>query len=94
MLVLSRRAGESIQIGDNITITVVKTGPNVRIGIDAPKDIVVLRKELADAHSHLVDRSGVQCHLLSVLSGSHSRVDLDGHQDDVRGLIAGENSPL
>lgn len=94
MLVLSRRAGESIQIGDDITITVVKAGPNVRIVIDAPKDVVVLRKELVDAHSVLVDRSGVQCHLLSVLDGGHSRMDLDCNQNDVRGLIAGENSPL
>lgn len=90
MLVLSRKPGESIQIGDNITITVVKTGPNVRIGIDAPKDVIVLRKELADAHSDWADRSGVQCHSLGVLSRGHSRMDLDCNQDDVRGLIAGK----
>ena len=94
MLVLSRRAGESIQIGDDITITVVKSGHNVRIGIDAPKGVVVLRKEIADANSCLADRSGDQCHMLAVFSGHHSRVDLDGNPHDVRGLIAGENSPL
>lgn len=83
MLVLSRRAGDSIQIGDDITITVVKSGHNVRIGIDAPKGVVVLRKEIADANSCLADRSDDQCHMLAVLSGHHSRMDLDGNPHDV-----------
>lgn len=47
MLVLSRKVSESIQIGDNIAITVVKIGPNtVRIGIEAPRDVVIVRSEL------------------------------------------------
>jgi carbon storage regulator len=49
MLILTRKIGESILIGDNITIKVVETGKNsVRIGIDAPKDITVLRQEVFD----------------------------------------------
>ena len=40
MLVLSRKPGERILIGDNVAITVVRIGPNsVRLGIDAPRDI-------------------------------------------------------
>jgi carbon storage regulator len=47
MLVLSRREGEKIIIGDSITITIVRTsGDKVRVGIDAPDDILVLRGEL------------------------------------------------
>lgn len=47
MLVLSRKAGERILIGDDIVITVVRTGRDVvRIGIDAPTDIKIIRKEL------------------------------------------------
>ncbi len=47
MLVLSRKSMERIQIGDNVMITVLKIrGNSVRIGIDAPKEIRVLRKEL------------------------------------------------
>lgn len=47
MLVLSRREGEKIRIGDSIVITVVRTiGDKVRIGIDAPSDVLVLRDEL------------------------------------------------
>ncbi|MDX1965273.1 MAG: carbon storage regulator [Pirellulales bacterium] len=47
MLVLSRKESEQIKLGDQITITVVKVaGDKVRIGIEAPSDIVVLREEL------------------------------------------------
>jgi len=47
MLILSRRAGESFLIGDNIRITVLSSrGNQVRIGIDAPKDTVVHREEV------------------------------------------------
>ncbi len=47
MLVLSRNVRETINIGNDITITVVRiTGDNVRIGIEAPKDLPILREEL------------------------------------------------
>ena len=47
MLVLSRKKGEQIQIGDGIVITVIHlTGKNVKIGIDAPRDTRVTRSEL------------------------------------------------
>jgi carbon storage regulator len=47
MLVLSRREREQIKLGDSIVVTVVRvTGDRVRLGIDAPPDVVVLRGEL------------------------------------------------
>ena len=47
MLVLSRREGERIRIGDSITVTVVRcAGDKVRIGIEAPPDMLILRGEL------------------------------------------------
>lgn len=50
MLVLSRKAGERIVIGDNVVITVVQIrGDKVRLGIDAPTDVPVHRQEVADA---------------------------------------------
>ena len=48
VLVLSRKVGERILIGDKITVTVVKIGHGgVRIGIDAPTELAVVREELA-----------------------------------------------
>ncbi len=50
MLVLSRKLGEKIVIGDNIVVTVVKIDRNqIRIGIEAPGDIPVYREEIAPA---------------------------------------------
>lgn len=47
MLVLSRRESERIKLGDSIVVTVVKvTGDRVRLGIEAPSDVLVLRGEL------------------------------------------------
>ena len=47
MLVLSRREGERIRIGDSITVTLVRcAGDKVRIGIEAPPDMLILRGEL------------------------------------------------
>lgn len=47
MLVLSRKTGERIMIGDKITLTVVRIGPNnVRLGIEAPRDLNIVREEL------------------------------------------------
>ena len=49
MLVLTRRDGEEIQIGNNVTVLVVKIGSGkVRIGIAAPAEIPVHRAEIAD----------------------------------------------
>lgn len=52
MLVLTRKLGESINIGSNITIRVIKTAQgSVKIGIDAPSSVRVLRGELATFES-------------------------------------------
>lgn len=49
MLVLSRKQGERLIIGDDISITVTKCGQNrVVIGIDAPKEVPVRRAELTE----------------------------------------------
>lgn len=47
MLVLSRKVGERIWIGEDIAVTVVRiTGGGVRIGIEAPEELAVVREEL------------------------------------------------
>lgn len=75
MLVLSRRPGESITIGDDIVVTVVSiAGGQVRLGISAPRNVQILREEVyttmqaenqaaADGLSHVQQLDEVQTHL-------------------------------
>lgn len=52
MLVLSRKEAEEILIGDDIRIVVVRiSGDKVRIGIEAPPEVTVVRRELKDRDS-------------------------------------------
>ncbi len=47
MLILTRRVGESLMIGDNVNVTVLGIrGNQVRIGVNAPKDVAVHREEI------------------------------------------------
>ncbi len=47
MLILTRRVGESLKVGDDITITVLGVkGNQVRIGVSAPRDVAVHREEI------------------------------------------------
>ncbi|MDR0569694.1 MAG: carbon storage regulator [Clostridiales Family XIII bacterium] len=49
MLVISRKPGEELKIGDSVRVSVISVnGDKVTIGIDAPRDIPVLRGELVD----------------------------------------------
>lgn len=68
MLVLTRKPGERIWIGEDISVTVVRvTGGGVRLGIEAPQELPVIREELkqrleqekeADADAQVTDSSG------------------------------------
>lgn len=50
MLILTRKQGEAFVIGDNIEISIAEiNGDKVRIAIDAPREVKILRKELKDA---------------------------------------------
>lgn len=47
MLILSRKEGERIKLGESIVLTIVRvSGEKVRVGIEAPPDVIVLRDEL------------------------------------------------
>ena len=47
MLILTRRVGETLMIGDNISVTVLGVkGNQVRIGVNAPKDVSIHREEI------------------------------------------------
>ncbi|MEL0088705.1 MAG: carbon storage regulator CsrA [Halieaceae bacterium] len=65
MLILTRRVGESLIIGDDVTITVLGVkGNQVRIGVNAPRDVAVHREEIlnriqADAASDREEDEGL-----------------------------------
>ncbi|MDP1539030.1 MAG: carbon storage regulator CsrA [Moraxellaceae bacterium] len=47
MLILTRRVGETLMVGDEVTVTVLGVkGNQVRIGVNAPKDVAVHREEI------------------------------------------------
>jgi carbon storage regulator len=50
MLVISRKVDEKITIGDNIVVTILGIeGDRIKIGIDAPRDLIILRQEIFQA---------------------------------------------
>ena len=58
MLVLSRKEAERIRLGDSIVITVIRIGGDkVRLGIEAPSDILVLRDELEPHELEILQKS-------------------------------------
>ena len=70
MLVLSRKPGEKILIGDNISITVVRIAPGiVRIGIDAPNGLPILREELTASGKSPVDPHQIEAGLVALPDG-------------------------
>lgn len=73
MLILQRRAGESLVIGENITVSVVSVdGMRVRLAISAPEDIPILRSELitaATANRDSAQEEAAPAELLDLLGG-------------------------
>lgn len=57
MLVLTRKLGEQVQIGDDIVVTVTQVGPNsIKLGVEAPPGMTIARQELVDALRAREDR--------------------------------------
>ncbi|HEY1726447.1 MAG TPA: carbon storage regulator CsrA [Steroidobacteraceae bacterium] len=57
MLILTRRIGETVMIGDDVSVTVLRVkGNQVRLGVNAPKSVSVQREEIF----HRIKREGVE----------------------------------
>jgi carbon storage regulator len=58
MLILTRRVGETLMVGDEVTVTVLGVkGNQVRIGVNAPKDVAVHREEIYQRIQNEKDQS-------------------------------------
>ena len=58
MLILTRRVGETLMVGDEVTVTVLGVkGNQVRIGVNAPRDVAVHREEIYERIKHEKDAS-------------------------------------
>ena len=75
MLLLTRKAAETIRIGDDIVIKVIKTGSGtVKIGIEAPADVRVMRGELIEEKHPVPSISSVFGPSIRVLSDQYPHV--------------------
>jgi carbon storage regulator len=83
MLVLSRKIGERIHIGDNITIEIRRVAGNrVTLALDAPRDVRILRGELNQAAREFRDAAEFQCTLgEETNNGCATTEAANGHQE-------------
>jgi carbon storage regulator CsrA len=85
MLVLTRKLQEKIYIGDNVTITIVRIqGSTVRVGIEAPDDVRVMRGEIANASPAAID-GGAAARTVN----SEFRIADSADSEDVDRVLAG-----
>lgn len=68
MLVLSRKESQRVRLGDEIVLTIVRvSGDRVRLGIEAPSDIVILREELDhDVAQHNDSQNEIQSDIIEI----------------------------
>ena len=84
MLILTRKIGESLLIGDNIRVAVLEIrGKQVRLGIDAPPDIAVMREELFQQVNRENRQAAlVKSHDLLKVVGLWKKQEEDEEKDD------------
>jgi carbon storage regulator CsrA len=83
MLVLTRKLQQQVKIGDQITVTILKVkGNTVRLGIEAPRDVRVIRGELPKGAAQTEEASVTQASLSLSLESGELEADLDAQHDE------------
>lgn len=81
MLVLTRKPNQSIMVGDDVVITILEVrGDKVRVGIEAPRDVIVHRKEVYEAIRQNVEAAE-----------SAKRVTLDDIEEILKKRLSGKD---
>jgi len=97
MLVLSRKQQQEIAIGENITITVIKIkGNTVRLGIDAPRDVKVVRGELpchSEVEVDVPESSEEQVANVTVVFTEAEVLKFDNSVSDARSISFRQTTP-
>ncbi len=88
MLVLTRKVGESIVIGDGITVRVLEVGGRVRLGIEAPQDVSITRPDASAKPADAVEKAvrpahGAAAHNPAAHSGLAERMRSRSRQDEL-----------
>ncbi len=80
MLVIRRRAGEAVVIGDGVEITVIDvTGSRVKLGIEAPSEVTILRKEIqVAARQNLAAAAGASPAIVGIVLDTLRQPDGNG----------------
>ncbi len=74
MLILSRKLNEKIKIGNDITLTIIEIkGDQIKIGVEAPKDVKVFRQEVFNAIQDENKKAAMQSNNLSALGALFSK---------------------
>lgn len=92
MLILSRRTGEAIRIGGDIRVVVMATGEGgVRLGIDAPGDVTILREELVlEVESENIRARAAPRSLAELMAPKDGDPDAEGSAGDESGSDPGD----
>jgi carbon storage regulator len=79
MLILTRRVGETVMIGNDVTVTVLGVkGNQVRVGVNAPRDVAVHREEIFERIKR-EEHDGSATARTGVATNGHANSDHDGY---------------
>jgi carbon storage regulator len=85
MLILTRRVGETVMIGNDVTVTILGVkGNQVRVGVNAPRDVAVHREEIFERIKREERGEGSSARPAVAMNGNSNGLEHDHEQDAYR----------